>query len=134
MSDSDNFNTKKDLFSTIKEVKKPGMPIDSYLQEAADLDLWSNADREVLIAGGLDPLMLDDLSVRTGACRYAQSIWNRQRNTQEEAEKAWDEIAPGAYELRDELLHHMRHAYRNNRELLNRVRAIADGSGDDDMI
>lgn len=134
MSDSDNFNTKKDLFSTIKEVKKPGMPVDSYLQESANLDLWSAADRVVLIESGLDPLMLDDLSVRTGACRYAQSLWNRHRNTPEEAQKAWDEIAPGAYKLRDELLHDMRHAYRKNRELLNRVRAIADGTGDDDMI
>jgi hypothetical protein len=66
--------------------------------------------------------------------RYAQSVWNKDRYSQEEAQKIWNEQSPDAYDLRDQLLHSFRFAYRNREDLIAKVSAITDGSGHADMI
>jgi len=52
----------------------------------------------------------------------------------DEAQREWKLLSPEAYDLRDELIHDYRFAYRKDPVLLGRVSAITDGSGDDDMI
>lgn len=116
------------------EVKEPNIPVDVALQESEDQYKWAIKDVAQLATVGLTQDRLDNLLVRTGACREAQSIWTEEYRSQQEAQQQWNELAPQAYELRDRILHAMRFAYRNNEALLNRVRAIAEGSGDADMI
>lgn len=134
MSNLDDFNAKKIAITAIEDPKKPSIPIGIYNQEAEDLDRWCGLDTDILVGGGLDPLIIADLPIRTGACRYAQSLWAEQRSTLEEAEKRWNQESDAAYDLRDELLHDFRHAYEESSELMKGVRAIADGDGDADMI
>jgi len=78
--------------------------------------------------------MIKDLPVRAGACREAQSIWNKDFRSQQEAQKQWSEQSTVAYDLRDDLLQSLRFAYRKDPALLSRVSAITDGNGHADMI
>ncbi|MEN8670193.1 MAG: hypothetical protein ABF318_13785, partial [Ketobacter sp.] len=71
---------------------------------------------------------------RIGALREAESIWFKERFGREEAQQQWDQDAPVAYALRDQLLRAMRYAYRRDSSLLKRVADIAAGSGHADMI
>jgi len=78
--------------------------------------------------------MIKDLPVRAGACREAQSIWNKDFHSQQEAQKQWAEQSVLGYELRNDLLQSLRFAYRKDAALLSRVAAITDGNGHADMI
>jgi len=65
-------------------------------------------DSEALKVVGITEAMINDLPVRAGACREAQSIWNKDYRSQQEAQKQWREQSPLAYELRDDLLQSLR--------------------------
>uniref|UniRef100_UPI0032178E63 hypothetical protein n=1 Tax=uncultured Draconibacterium sp. TaxID=1573823 RepID=UPI0032178E63 len=136
MANTDDYNAKLAEIQAIpnEEVKDPGMPVDIALQEAENLHHWSLDDTEALAVVGITENMIEDLPVRAGACREAQSIWNKDYRSQQEAQKQWAEQAPLAYDFRDDLLASMRFAYRKNDALLSRVRAITEGSGNADMI
>jgi len=136
MANIDDYNAKLDAIKAIpnENVLNPTLPVDVFLQEAENLHKWSNDDAVVLATVGITQEMIDDLPVRAGACREAQSNWFKDRYTQQEAQKVWGEQSPDAYDLRDELLHAFRFAFRNDSVLLGRVSAIAEGSGHADMI
>ena len=86
------------------------------------------------MGAGLPETTIDSLTMRNGACRVAESLWKRERNTPQDAQKEWNKRSPAAYALRDQLLHAFRYAFRNDEKLLNRVSAIAEGTGDADLI
>lgn len=116
------------------EIKTPNMPVDTSLQEAENLEHWCQADRAALEAAGLPWSLVEDLPLRAGALREAESRWFQKRFTREEAQRQWNMVSPDAYDLRDTILHAMRYAYRHEPNLLSRVTAIAEGNGHDDMI
>ncbi|WP_074405805.1 hypothetical protein [Aquimarina megaterium] len=133
----ENYDTKLVLLEALPQeaVKSPTIPVDVFMQEAENLFVWAEEDKETLVAKGLDwQMYAEDLPTRTGACRYAQAVWMKERYSQEEAAKAWREESPRAYEFRNDLLADLRFAFRKRLDLLARVRAIADGEGDADMI
>jgi len=136
MSNNEDYLAKLDAIKAIpeEEVLVPNLPMDVYLQANENLYHWSLDDAEQLAGIGITQEQLDDLAVRNGACREAQSVWNKDYRSQQEAQKKWITDSPAAYDLRDELLHTLRYAYRNDEALMNRVRAIAEGDGHADMI
>ncbi len=136
MANIDDYNAKLAEIQAIpdEEAKEPTMPVDIALQEAENLHHWSLDDAAGLQVVGITQDQIDDLSVRAGACREAQSIWNKDYRSQQEAQIEWAEQAPLAYDFRDDLLASMRFAYRNDDSLLSRVSAITEGSGHADMI
>jgi len=136
MANIDDYNAKLDTIKAIPdgEINEPSMPVDVFLQEAEDLYHWSLDDAEQLAVVGITAEMISDLPVRAGACREAQSIWNKDYRSQQEAQKAWAIQAPLAYAFRNDLLQSLRFAYRKDESLLSRVRAITDGNGHADMI
>lgn len=136
MSNLDDFNALLESIKAIpaEKVKEPAIPVDVFLQEAEDLHHWSLDDVESLKVVGITDAMIKELPVRAGACREAQSVWNKDYRSQQEAQKQWAEQSPEAYELRNDLLQSLRFAYRKDSSLLSRVSAIADGSGHADMI
>ncbi|WP_321997497.1 hypothetical protein [Draconibacterium orientale] len=136
MANTEDYNAKLAEIEAIpnEEVKDPGMPVDVALQEAENLYHWSLDDTEKLGVVGIRRTQIEDLPVRAGACREAQSIWNKDFRSQQEAQEEWAEKSPLAYEFKTDLLASMRFAYRKNDALLSRVSAIADGSGHADMI
>ncbi|MEL6562739.1 MAG: hypothetical protein AAFQ94_31510, partial [Bacteroidota bacterium] len=59
-----------------EEVKKPNIPVDAFLQEAENLQLIAGEDQVPLTAVGLKwEEHGATLPVKTGALRYAQSVW-----------------------------------------------------------
>lgn len=133
----ENYDTKLVVLEALpqEEVKSPTIPVDVFMQEAENLFVWAKEDKETLVTKGLDwQVYAEDLPTRTGACRYAQAVWMKERYSQEEAAKAWKEESPKAYEFRNDLLADLRFAFRKRPDLSARVRAIADGDGDADMI
>ncbi|WP_346856491.1 hypothetical protein [uncultured Draconibacterium sp.] len=136
MSDQQDYDLCYDAFMALpdEEVQAPEIPVDAAVQESENLYFWSLADKAELMAAGLPETTIDTLTVRSGACRVAEALWKSERYTPQEAQKEWAERSPAAYELRDRIQHTFRYAYRNNELLLGRVSAIAEGSGDADLI
>lgn len=135
MANIDDYNAKLQIIKAIsdEETLYPFMPVDIYLQEAENLYHWAKDDETQLQKAGIGEY-INDLPIRAGACREAQAIWNNSQNSKEEAEKIWKVESPKAYELRDELLHTFRFAFRKQDDLLIVVSKIAEGNGHADMI
>lgn len=115
---------------TQEQVKEPTVPVDVFVQEAEDLYHWATDDLAQLATAGLTPEFVAELPVRAGACREAQSLWIKESRSQDE----WNSKAPLAYDLRDDLLHNFRYAFRRQDSLLSRVAEIEEGTGHDDMV
>lgn len=112
----------------------PNMPIDVFVQEAENLYHWSIDDQQALTRTGLDWNLVLSLQARSGACREAQSLWIKERNTRQQAEQDWKDQAPAAFNLRDQLIHDFRFAFRKFDGLLARVDEIAQGDTNSDMV
>ncbi len=130
------FELKKEVIEAIENetVKYPNIPVDAALQESEDLTVWCQQDKELLVKSGLDWGLVEDLPIRTGACRYIQSEWQKEYRSIEDAQREWAEKSPTAFKLRDELLHHFKFAFHNRPDLLSRVKNIAEGGTNADMI
>lgn len=136
MANKEDYQTKLDAINAIpnNQIQVPVMPIDIYLQEAEDTHQWSSNDAAELATVGITREMIDDIPVRAGALREAQSIWAKDRYAQEDAQIQWKIQSPLAFDLRNELLHIFYFAFRKDEVLLNRVRKIAEGDSNADMI
>ena len=119
---------------TSEESQTPSLPVNVFLQESEDTFHWTSEDMPLLSTIGMTKEKRLDLDVRTGACRESQSLWNKDRRSTKDAEKQWIALAPIAYDLRNELIHKFRFAFRNDSKLLGRVSEIAEGTGHADMI
>ena len=105
------------------------MPIAS-----VNLFTWVESDREALERAGLEWADVESLPARVGALSQAESRWLARRFSQEEAEQGWLAAEPAAFELRNDLVAAMRHAYRESPDLLGRVAEIGEGASNADMI
>lgn len=130
----DAFQRKRAEIEALQEVLTPNMPVGISLQEAENLIVWCQSDKSALEGAGLNWEVVDDLSVRTEACRYVQSQWQKDYQSQEESQRQWDSLSPTAYGLHDELVHSFFYAYRNDADLTSKVQSIAEGTGHTDMI
>lgn len=130
------FNAQKAAIEALTEAQiiQPNLPIDKFLQESANLAEWSKEDQAALVAVGVGQANFDELDARIGALRYVQSTWNKQRNSQEDARQQWNTELPAATELKDQLEHSFRFAFRSRTDLLTKVRQIEAGTGDADLI
>jgi hypothetical protein len=136
MANIDDYNAKIEAINAIADDKiiEPVIPIEVFLQEAENLYQWSKQDKTALAAIGITEAKINELPVRAGACREAQSRWFKDRNSQMDAQREWAEKGPGAFALRDELLHAFRYAFRADAALVARVAEIADGTTNADMV
>ncbi|MGM0582240.1 MAG: hypothetical protein ACQETL_16295 [Bacteroidota bacterium] len=132
----ENFETLKGTIEAIEpaDTKIPNMPVDVYVQEASDLQEWSKEDQPQLQDVGVPQAYFDELEARIGALRYAQSVWNKDQYTKEEAQQEWDELSPKAFELKNELEHAFRFAFRKRQDLLNKVQGIEQGTSNADLV
>lgn len=136
MSSTEDYNACLADIQAIKpeEVSTPNLPIDVFVQEAENLYHWCLTDRVPLGGAGLADGLIDNLPVRAGACREAQSLWMKERNTRQNAEQQWKDEAPAAFDLRDQLVHAFRYAFRKEPQLVSRVDEIAEGDSNADMV
>jgi len=136
MSSISDYN---DLLEQIQSISSentlaPTMPIDVYVQEAENLYHWCNDDKARLVAAGLDWSFVTNLPARAGACREAQSRWIKERKTHQQAEQEWNKKSPEAFNLRDNLTHAFRYAFRSKGDLLSRIADIEQGDTNSDMV
>ncbi|MGD2085364.1 MAG: hypothetical protein PVH61_04190 [Candidatus Aminicenantes bacterium] len=93
--------------------------------EAHYLYSWCQDDKEELTAKGLDWTVVEDLPIRCGALREAETNWHRVQFLRAEDEKIWKNETNDGYDLRNVLVHHFRHAFRDDSSLILRVNAIS---------
>lgn len=136
MSSTTDYNDLLSLIQAIQpeQVVTPTMPVDVYVQEVENLYHWCLDDQAALRAAGLDWNLAAALPVRAGACREAQSLWIKERNVRKKAEQDWKDLSPAAFDLRDQLVHTFRYAFRKDPGLLDRVNEIAGGDTNSDMV
>ena len=116
------------------ELKKLDMPSAAVAQDALYTYKWCLADKSMLVARKLEWKMVENIPVLVMAFEEAQSNWNNVRFGREETMKMWMKVSPYGYELRDTLLHEYNYAYESYPEYQTRVQAVAEGTGDADMI
>ncbi|MGL1889837.1 MAG: hypothetical protein OCD76_25205 [Reichenbachiella sp.] len=114
--------------------KIPNMPVNVFLQEASDLEVWSQDDQEELLKVGVTQAVFDAMTPHIGALRHAESTWKRERFSKEEAQQEWDVSQPEALALKNELEHTFRFSFRKREDLLKKIQGIEDGIGHADMI
>ena len=136
MSSTNDYNELLPVFAemNLADVLTPNMPIDVFVQEAENLYHWCLDDQNPLIRVGLNWNLVTSLPTRAGACREAQSLWVKEHNTRQQAEQAWKKEAPAAFDLRDQLVHDFRFAFRKFDNLVARVDEIAQGDTNSDMV
>ncbi len=113
-----------------KAVKRPRIPIDTYLQEAQNRYIWVKEDKAILIKKiNFDWVQYgEDLPVRAGALSHAQSLWIKELRSQGEVKKQWNKEFPIARKFRDDLLNDLKYAFEDNKTLSNTVKAIRKGN------
>ena len=118
----------------LARVLHPTIPVDIFLQEAPDLNNWSGQDNDRRVGRGLDRALYESLSMRIGALRHAQSLWDATWHIKEDAQKQWANASPIGFALTNTLGHEFLFAYRNESDILSTVRHINEGSGSADMV
>jgi len=137
MSYSEDYNRKIEVIKTITDdqIKVPNsIPVDIYIQEAEYLYHWCQDDKEELTSKGMDWAVVEDLPVRCGALREAETNWHRVQFLRSEDEQIWMRETPDGYDLRNVLVHHFRYAFRDEPSLMESVKEIADRITHDGMI
>lgn len=136
MSSTTDYNDLLPALLAIRPEKVviPTMPVEVFVQEAENLVHWCPDDQEALTKAGLNWNFVTDLPARAGACRESQSRWIKERNIRQEAEQQWKDESPVAFDLRDQLIHDFRYAFRKDEGLLSRLDEIAEGNTSSDMV
>jgi hypothetical protein len=116
------------------DIKLPDRPVDLKVAQADTLLVDAREDQELLTTAGLDWQYVEDLTTLPGALRYCQAEWMSEYQSRQEAQQNWLEQSPLAYELRNEILHHMSFAYRDEPDVNKKVMRIREGSSHADMI
>ncbi len=131
MSNSEDLLAKRDVLTAMPDdqMESPhSIPVSIYVQEADNLHYWCQADRAGLEALGLEWALVEDLPVRCGALREAQSQWSAERYTRETASKQWVAESPEAFKLWKRLTQDFRFAFDGHPVLLGRVKDISERS------
>ncbi|MDQ1350398.1 MAG: hypothetical protein QG657_699 [Acidobacteriota bacterium] len=118
----------KRLWGNQNRVKSPhNIPMSIYIQEAEDLHYWALQDKEALTAAGLDAKYLDELPNLCETATVAEREWYVQLNSVTKGVLEWEKQAPPAFELRKQLLHHFRFAFRGYPHLVKTLNHISGG-------
>lgn len=136
MAYNDDFELWKEQIEAlpVNEIRLPDRPIDLKAAQAETLRINAQEDKEVLMGAGADWTLVEDLTTLPGALRHTQAQWMSDYLSRQENQENWIKRSPLAYELRDEMFHHMSFAYRNLPDVNKKVMRIREGSGHADMI
>lgn len=103
----------------------PTVPVNVFVQEADDLYLWCQDDREQLIQAGLDWNQVSLIPACAKICREFQSQWLKTYKSTDKIKKEWETKSPEAMNLRSELQHDFAFAFRKDEQLLAQIKEIA---------
>jgi hypothetical protein len=128
MGKQEDYQKKLEVIRAIddSQIKKPHhIPVGIYIQESVNLYMCALDDKELLINGGLDPELLEDLPTRFGALKAAQSKWENEWKATNKSAMEWKKQSPIAYDLRKNLLAAFLYAFRKHPGLVKKVKAIS---------
>jgi hypothetical protein len=77
---------------------------------------------------------VEDLLIRCGALREAESTWGIEWRYREEAEKLWLVESPKGYELRNQIAHHFYYAFQDSPSLIVKLKKFLKGTTHAEMI
>ena len=125
-----------DELKSMENVKKdnPAIPVEVYMSEAEALLKICPPDKDGLVRVGLDWNLVEDLPLRMAALKLSQANWIAEYKGYQDCQAQWNLSAPEGFKLRDELLHHFFFAFSDLPREYEKVRMIAEGSTNDDMI
>lgn len=116
------------------EVFEPDMPVDVYVQEADDQYVNCQPDKEGLALRGITEEKINSILDYSKALYEAECEWFTERGNKEQIHKEWLELSEEAHDLKAVILHDFKYAYRDNEEVLAKLKRIGDGSTHSDMI
>ena len=137
MSNIEEYNMKLEVIKAIPDdqIKTPNsIPVGIYMQEAENLYIWCQDDKDELTAKGLDWTVVEYLPVRCGALSVAEGKWSNEWRTREEAEKLWLLESPKGYDLRNQITHHFYYAFHDSPTLIAKVNRFLEGTTHAEMI
>ncbi|MCP4220533.1 MAG: hypothetical protein GY765_38250 [bacterium] len=134
MNTIDSYNLKLETLKAIEDLKEPNIPMSAVVHESEGLKVQSGLDREVLLAVGLDPGVVDDLPVRIEVMKHAEGKWHTMRFKRSEQAAEWAEKAKVAQELRKKLLHDLSFAFRDDEELMKGIKDVSKSTRKAEMI
>jgi hypothetical protein len=136
MNDKESYDSLKPIYDAKekKDIKQPNLPIDIAVNEATDLYNNAKQDSAEFATTDVDVALIEDIPVRAGGLKYSQLLWDQVYKDTSDAEEEWKILSPIAYDLRDEILHVSRYAYRKDEKLMALVGRIAEGSGHADLV
>jgi hypothetical protein len=110
------------------QIKSPHhIPMSIYIYEADTLYHWALEDKEALAAAGLPMDLLDSLPTLCDTATAAEAQWYVQLNSTKKSVLEWEKQAALGFDLRKQLLHHFRFAFRGYPPLLNYLKVISKG-------
>ena len=130
------YNKHLPEFSAIPEekTKTPNMARDDVIGEAEELNIVGLEDEEALVKASCPREYIKTLDERIGAYSHASSVWENSEFSKSDARKQWLEIEGHAYDIKEELLHDLLHALRNNPDQLKYLKKITAGHGRRDLV
>ena len=136
MSQKEDFISQEPAMKALaaNEVLTPNMPVNVAAQEAEDQYNIAMIYQTQLATAGVTIDTINLLLTRANALREAEAQWRTTYNSEQADVKNWEEQSPAGYALKKELSAAFRFAYRKDSRLIAKVREIAKGTGDDDMI
>ncbi len=123
------YEAKLDEIGSIKDeeiVVPSNTPVEKCLQEADNLFLWCQDDKDVFIKANADWRIVEDIPIRAGALREATARWMNLRTANTETRRRCRKMSKELVGFRNMLMHEFRYAYRRNADILKCICAIAE--------
>ena len=121
MSFNEDYKKKIEVIKTITDdqIKVPNsIPMGIYIQEAEYLYSWCQDDKEELTSKNLDWTVVEDLPIRCGVLRQAESNWHQAKFLRRKAENIWVQELSKGYNLKNEIAHHFYYAFQDSPSVL----------------
>jgi len=136
MANSENYLAAKAQAESIPQDKiiQPTVPVKIFSMEAENLGVYAKRDQDLLVAKGLNPILIDELPYKIDVLKDSQSAWMTVYNAREVTLEEWKIESEKAYAVQRELSHDFRFAYRNDHNIMLQVNRIYDGDGHADLI
>ena len=107
---------------------KLNIPLNVFVQEADDIYVWCQEDREALTHVGLDWTSVELIPECARVCREFQSQWQKKLKTTSTLKKDWNKVASEAKNLHADLLHDYSFAFRKDAQLLVKLKDMSSVS------
>lgn len=114
---------------SVEGFKRCPMSYDIYTQEAQDLNVWLQPDKETLIKRGCNPVFIEELPLRIEVLRDAEAKMVQAEKT---AHSIWKECSAEGFRLVSDMYSDFCQAFKGNKDLLGQVKALHEKKGDPD--